>query len=253
MGFDTGAVIYQSGYAVSGGTTAWQVGWGREFSTLMHLRIGAAYERIYYTVSRAVVRTISDVSVTRESRDSTYDEVRSNGVRGGLMLPYGKFTFGVSGEYFFPADLLQDNAVYSNSSDTTGPAGLAAVPLDQKVSSARMRMPPSLVFGASYALTPEWLAAADISSTFWDMYYSHGFLPAARSNALSVSAGAQYVPVTTLMAPRYWETVHYSAGFRYTQLPAAQSSEYALSLGTGLPIGRGKGCLPSVWRAAAEP
>ncbi|HEX7511154.1 MAG TPA: hypothetical protein VF335_07640, partial [Chitinivibrionales bacterium] len=98
-------------------------------------------------------------------------------------------------------------------------------------------------FGLSYAISSEWLAAADLSSTFWDRYYSNGFLASARTNALSVSAGAQYVPVSTLMAPRYWETIHYSAGFRYTQLPANLSSEYAFSLGTGLPIARGRGLL----------
>jgi len=241
--YDTSAETYQPGLAATGGTTAWQVGWGRDLPKLKHLRIGLSYERVYYSASRSVVRVISDPSKTMESRDSTYDELRTNGLRAGLMLPLGKFKAGVSGEYFFGADLHRNNAIYSNSSDTVGPRGLTAAPVDQKLSSGGVRMPPSLSLGISYAINTDWLAAADVSSTFWDLYYSHGFLAATRTNALSVSGGAQYVPISTLMAPRYWETIHYSAGLRYSQLPAKQSSELALTLGTGLPIGRGRGLL----------
>ena len=242
--YDNSIVTYQPGLTVSGATTVWQVGWGRELPKLK-LKMGLAYERVYFSSSQSIVRTITDVSSTTESRDSTYVGLRTNGLRAGLMLPIGNFKMGLSGEYFFADNLRKDNAIYSTSSDTVSSrGGLVPVPLDQKKSSASMRLPPSLAAGLSYSINKEWLTAADLSMTLWDMYYSHEVLADARkSAALSVSAGAQYVPAPAVMAPKYWETIHYGAGFRYAELPADQSSEFAFSLGTGLPIGKNRGLL----------
>ena len=245
IGFDTSSVSYQPGLAMTGGITSWQVGWGRELPRLMHLRIGAGYERMYVASFQTIVRSIADVSRTVESRDSTAVELRANGLRGGLMLPLGKFKVGFSGEYFIPEKASKNNAVYSSSSDTTSSSGLlTAVPIDEKNSSSLTRIPPIAGMGASYMINAEWLAAADVSATFWNMYYSQAFRSVApKRPAISFSAGAHYVPAPAMLVPKYWETIHYGAGFRYAQLPADESDEYAVSLGTGLPIGRGRGLL----------
>ena len=107
-----------------------------------------------------------------------------------------------------------------------------------------MRLPPSLTAGASYMLNKAWLAAADLGATLWDSYYSHGLLADSRDNAaISFSAGIQYFPIPAIMNPKYLETIRYGAGFRYEQLAADKSSEYAVSIGTGLPIARQGGLL----------
>jgi hypothetical protein len=245
FGFDTSTIEYKSGIVLSGGTTVWQVGWGRELPSFMHLRIGASYKRVYFASTQTVLRTISDESSTVDSRDSTYSQLKCNGAGGGIMLPLGKFRVGLSGEYFFAGELKVDNAIYSASSDTTNSFGYnSSVPVDHKFASAGMRLPPSLTAGASYMVNKEWQAAVDLGATFWNYYYSHGLLEDSRDDAaISFSSGVQYVPVPTIMNPRYQETIRYGAGFRYTQLSADKSSEYAISVGTGLPIGRQNGLL----------
>jgi hypothetical protein len=245
IGFDTSTIKYESGIVLSGGTTAWQVGWGRELPKFMHLRIGASYERVYFASTQTVFRAVSDENSTVDSRDSTYSQLKCNGAVGGIMLPLGKLRVGLSGEYFFAGDLKVDNAIYSASSDTTNSFGYnSSVPVDHKFGSARMRLPPSLTAGASYMVNKECQVAADLGATFWNYYYSHGLLVDSRDDAaISFSSGFQYVPVPAIMNPKYRETIRYGAGFRYTQLPADKSSEYAVSVGTGLPIGRQNGLL----------
>jgi hypothetical protein len=245
MGYDTSTIAYQPGLAVSGGTSVWQVGWGREFQKLMQLRIGAAYERVFYSNCQTVDRTVSDVSSTTESRDSTFSSLQTDGFRAGIILPLGAWKLGLSGEYFFAANMTKNNAIYSTSSDTVSSTGqLTAVPIDLKKSSASVRLPPSLTAGLGYSINKEWLAAVDLSTVLWNFHASHGLLPDARkSAALSVSAGAQYVPAPMVIAPRYVETIRYSAGLRYTELPVDLSSEFGFSAGIGLPIAKNRGLL----------
>jgi hypothetical protein len=237
FGYDTSAIVYRAGLATTGGLIGWQVGWGREWPMLQHIRAGLAYERIYFSYAETVQRTVTDASRTVDSRDSSYTKIGADALRAGVLLPLGKIKFGLSGEYFLPADVKKNNAIYSVSADTSGP-----VPIDGKNYSARIRMPPSFTIGVSYAITQDWLAAADFTSVEWNMYDAKGVLSNARSGpAPSVSAGVNYVPVNAILYPKYIETIRYGAGFRYTELPARESSEFALSLGVGLPIGRGRG------------
>jgi hypothetical protein len=245
---DTIAVTFQPGLVTSGQIATWQIGWGRELPKAYHLRVGATFERIYFSSTETILRTVSEmkqnvIRQTVSSRDSTNTVLAANGFRLGLLLPLNKFKFGLSGEYFFPGDLRRHNSVFSTSSDTVDNRGyLQPVPIDRKDEVLRVRMPPALIAGTSYTISPEWLAAADISTVLWTLYYSHNALPDARDGlALSVSGAVQYSPVIALLSPKYWETIRYAAGFRFTQLPAKESSEFALSLGTGLPIGRGRG------------
>jgi hypothetical protein len=242
--FDTSSVNYQAGLAATGGLGAWQIGWGREIPELHRLRVGLSYERVYFTFAETIVRTFTDISRTIDSRDSTYKFFGANGLRGGMLLPLWKFKIGLSGEYFFTAKVKQDNAVYSTSSDTVNSSvGTVPVPIDPQNRSVDIRVPPSLTLGVSYAITPEWLVAADVNAVLWGSFSGHGLFPAAARTdaAKSFSTGIQYVPVVALLSPRYLETLRYGAGFRYTELPAAKSSEYAFSLGTGLPVGKGRG------------
>jgi hypothetical protein len=241
--FDTTAVSFQPGLVATGGIIGWQVGWGREFPKAFHLRAGAVYERVYFSYAETVLRTVSDIQRTVSSRDSTYKVLGGDGLRAGLLFPLKKFKLGLSAEYFFNSDLRENNSVYSTSSDTVDTRGyLQAVPIDRRDGIARVRIPPSLVAGVSYSVTSEWLAAVDVSSVLWNLYYSHQMLPNARSDmALSFSGGMQYTPVIALLSPKYWETIRYAAGFRYNQLPANESSEFAFSFGAGLPIGKGRG------------
>jgi hypothetical protein len=227
------SVGYQPGLKTSGGVVAWQIGWGRQFEKLDKIKLGVAYERVYFSRSQSEVYAInSDVSIY--SRDSTNIRFSANGLRAGVIAPLGKLKVGLTGEYFFTGKAQTNNGVFSinDSGIITGTSG-----------SAFVRIPPSAAVGASYLFSPEWMAAADVSGVFWNNYTSGGLLDTtARNNtALSFSAGGQFIPAPNLLTPKYWETINYRAGFRYSQLPLKTSSEFALTLGAGLPIGKGSG------------
>jgi hypothetical protein len=98
------------------------------------------------------------------------------------------------------------------------------------------RLPPSLCFGAAYEFSQEWLAASDVSMVFWNKAINYG-VPVGDFKAINVAFGGQYIPAPNLLAPRYWEIIHYRAGFRYTQLQDPDAHETMLSLGVGLPVG----------------
>ena len=97
-------------------------------------------------------------------------------------------------------------------------------------------------FGAGIMLknSNRWLIKADYKWQNWE-----NFKMFDRSdslvNSMSVSAGAQILPVYTTISP-YWKKIHYRFGFRYSQtyveLNNTRLKEFGISFGTGLPLVR---------------
>jgi hypothetical protein len=238
IAFDADSVSFHPGLKTSGGIVSWQLGWGREFEKLARIKLGIAYERVYFSHAQSEVNTVNSmynsVATSVNSRDSTSVRFSANGLRAGVMIPLGKLKAGLSGEYFFFGKAQSNDGVFSMN-DSGIIAGTSR--------SGSVRIAPSAALGVSYAFSPEWMAAADMSGVFWNYYRSGGLLDtfARKNTALSFSAGGQYIPAPNLLTPKYWETINYRAGFRYSQLPLKTSSEFALTLGTGLPIGKGSG------------
>jgi hypothetical protein len=85
---------------------------------------------------------------------------------------------------------------------------------------------------------------SDIAATVWKFSsLDSSVLPGMnQENTISLCAGARFIPAPNLLAPKYWETMHYRIGTRYTQLPDHQSWEGAISFGTGWPL-KGNGLL----------
>ncbi len=218
-----------------GGSVAWQVGWGYSIKKLM--QFGITYSRYYFnnTQTKAMVANGIRSDTINVKNDLSY---ATNGIRGGLLVPVKKLTLGFSGEYYFDqkAYLKTDTANIRKDSLLT----------DSTLHSKKnysLKPPPSFGFGASYQFTPEWFAAVDFDVVLWDRFYSAQSLINPVDNAFNFSAGVQYIPAPNLLTPRYFEIMQYRAGFRYTQLPVATASEFAFSLGVGLPIREGNGLI----------
>lgn len=230
---DNSGLLYRGGIMASGGIKSWQAGWGREFKSLAGMKLGVSYEHLYYYSDQKILKSVIDSSSTTESTDSTNYLFSGNGVRAGVMMPFGKLTVGLSGEYIAPGTLEKYSALYSPG-DTTK--------TDSSSSSVTLTLPPSVTLGLAYSFSHEWLAATDLTATIWSVYDSHGMLPSAdRSVALSLSGGVQYSPETNMLTSKYWQTVDYRAGLRYKELPTSGGNEYAVSFGCGLPLGGGRG------------
>lgn len=230
----TDSVGFQPGLKVSGGIISWQIGWGREFEKLAGIKLGLAFDRIYFSRAQSEVNSVNSGGVYINSRDSATVHFNANGLRAGVMAPLGKLTLGLSGEYFFAGAAQSDNGIYS-----VNDSGI----IDGTSRSASVRIAPDVALGASYEFSPEWLAAADMSAVLWNYYTSGGLLDASvrKTAAFSFSAGGQFIPAPNLLTPKYWETINYRAGLRYSQLPLKTSSEFSVMLGAGLPIGKGSG------------
>jgi hypothetical protein len=214
---------------------SWQVGWG--YSILHLVNIGLSYERFYLDAEQTRLSTIYFSGVETDSRDSMKVEGSGNGIRAGVLVPVGKVKLAVSGEYCFTGHAESFTGVYPSGS--TVPAANTYT-----TDTFSLQLPPSLLLGISYDVSPEWLIASDVSLGFWQLSKFSGMLaqPGAATTT-GISLGAQFIPAPNLLTPKYWETIRYRAGLRFTQLPGKDSYEYMLSLGTGLPLGKGFGIL----------
>jgi hypothetical protein len=212
----------ESGTIRKGGIVSWQAGYG--YTIKKYASLGITYERIYFTDKTTEIRN-------EMGKDSSEIVFRGNGIRAGLMVPYKKFTGGISGEYIFLDKATLSRSVVNNDTTTEY--------ITQSPFEFNFKPAPSLSFGGSYQFTPQWLAAADMDITFWKEFYSQLGTAKTLDNAISVSAGGQYIIAPNLLAPKYYEIIQYRAGVRFTQMPVSTASEFAVNLGLGLPLQQG--------------
>ncbi len=227
-------------HAQKGGLTSWQAAWGRSITNW--LQLGVAYERLQLVMTNrtATQLTISDQD-SASALDSTRYRFSGHGIRLGVMAPFGALTIGASAEYALEGTLYADRLIrYANPKEDFKTLG------DTVKNSEDLQLPPTVALGASYEFSPRWLTTADISVVSWDMYQSELLRSAdLRANAMALGLGGRFIPAPDLLAPRYWETIHYRAGLRYQQLPAEGDAEFSVALGAGLPL-RGGGLLDLV-------
>ena len=256
----------QISYDWSGGTTSWQAGWGYKLGKFIN--IGLAYSRTYLSIDGTQLKdfTYSEISFDSTSaggikpdtsdadyivvRDSSHLLCRGNVIRVGVLGTIKDFSIGIAVDYFFKDRLSYNNALYNEVNES---------PISDNVqvdTTIVLRLPPSIAMGLSYAISPKWLVGADVSLDLWK-YYSfeiekfsakiqrkirEDIADINKDNTVSLSAGFRFIPAPNLLVPKYWETIHYSGGIRYSQLPGKTSSEMSGSLGIGFPL-RGNGFL----------
>jgi long-subunit fatty acid transport protein len=208
----------------SGGMTSWQLGWGKSLGKFGN--VGLSYERLYLTLHNTQLVTLAS-STEAGSRDSTDVTFGGNSLRLGVMVPYKKLTAGLVFNYIFDGDLHYQRGKYRE---------VSMQPFYDSSATIKTSMPMMLGLGASYQFSPEWLAGADMNLTDWSRINTNQLSPEPLRTALGFSAGAQFIPAPNLLAPKYWETIRYRAGFRIEQLPISGNAEFAISLGTGLPL-----------------
>lgn len=217
------------------GVSEWKLGYG--YAITRWLRMGIAYKRIYFNKKTSSVKIMRG-SINDTLMDSTTISFRGNGISGGFLIPLKKITFGFSGDYVFPSDAQQYSMKRGTRTDSVYKDSLI-----EQESDYEFRPPPSFSVGLSYQIAPEWMVAMDAGGTLWSKYYPQLANTRVVDNAYSVSLGAQFIPEPDLLSPSYYETIRYRAGFRYSQLPVSTASEFAFSLGFGLPLQKGAGLL----------
>lgn len=225
------------GIARTGGLTSFQGGWGYSFKN--GPSFGILYERVYFNLSSSsvfgsvITDYIDSLEYTNESTFSEDTEMSysSNGLRMGVLAPFGKLTVGFSGEYFFYTE-GEIKRTYQKL-DTT----------EESSSDFYVHLPPSLSAGIGYRPDSKWLLAADLHATLWERYRTELDVDRPLRRAYRVSAGARFIPAPNQLAAKYWKTVQYRAGVRYNQFPVEGAQEYSFSLGAGLPIANNGGLI----------
>lgn len=100
-------------------------------------------------------------------------------------------------------------------------------------------LPLSFGFGLGIKKGDRWLVGADFAMQNWSSYRAFNQSQGLK-NSMRVSLGAQYVPNSK--TNKYFKRVNYRVGVRYAQtaieLKNTPLTEYAASLGMGLPVGR---------------
>lgn len=212
-------------YSADGGMMTYHAGYG--YNLLNKVFLGIGYERYYFNTDQTSFQTSLPDNTFPSTRDSLYVRARGNAVRGGIQVPVWRFVTGLTGEYFFTTDADFVRGVYWGT-----------VSQEQiEDGEFTFQPPPSLKLGVSYQHDTQLLLAGDIGITLWDEMEGEGILgTASRQRAVQFGLGGQYIPAPDLLAPRYWETIRYRAGFRFEQLPDEDDREWGIALGAGFPL-----------------
>jgi long-subunit fatty acid transport protein len=170
---------------------------------------------------------------TVTSIDST--DILSNGhaFHSGIQYNLKNLYLGLAGEYY-----LKNTATVNNK--ITDAIVNDSKPID-------MQIAPAISVGAAYQFSPEFLAGIDFRSQFWENHSSVDMLTVTDLvNEYRIGLGVQYVSAPDILAPKYWETMRYRAGFQYTRLPVDKTYEYSLSFGVGLPVKQSSGLVDCI-------
>ncbi len=216
------------------GVTAWDVAWGH--SAWKAFRPGIGYRRYYYkTESNSVVK----VNNFTHSADSTNIVQTGNAFRGGITGTIGDITYGIAGTYNFTSDVKSHSTVIKIDSGSTNSQDLLHDDASFK-SRHDLQLPPTAGIGLSYKLNDRMTVGTDYSMEFWEDGYITGpkfVYPTKYQNTMTTATGFKFIPAPELLAPRYFEKMEYSGGFRFSTLPVEGDWEAALSMGVGLPLG----------------
>lgn len=227
LGFDLEG---QLAFDREGGLTSWQVGWGRNLDRWVHL--GIAFQRVYFNLNSTAIQQVPELEAAL-ARDSTNLTYRGNGIRLGILIPLGDLTAGMSWNYLFEGEADIDGVTKLSTGNTE-------VANTDTSYETNFQLPPTFTVGVSYQINPQWLTAIDVSLTQWNQFEASGpITDSERDNTVELGLGGQFIPSPDALAPDYWETIRYRAGFGYNQLPDENSTNFAITLGAGLPLRAG--------------
>lgn len=227
-------VNVELGEHTTGGTNSWEVGWG--ISPFKSLSLGVSLQRIFFKKESTVLREYDEIPL---SRDSSATILKTYGLTFGYMGTFKNITAGISYRHIFSGDVKHTSAIYnydSNGNEVPSPIDATG----EVPARGEVQMPGELSAGLSYKINKSLVAAADLSFTLWNTFSDDDNYTGANNidtkSSTGFSFGLDFIPKPNLLYPKYWETIHYMAGFRYNQLPGNKEFEVAGSGGLALPL-----------------
>jgi len=213
----------EMGILRTGNSLSWQIAWG--YNLFRKVRIGAALKRYnFYQNTTELLR--SGGTLSNRLIDSAWTRFHTYAFRGGIIVPVKRFSLGLSGEYYFMNDADMSRFIFGTRANDTL----------KTPDTYNLKPAPSIAFGGSWQINQQWLVAADAGIRLWDRYFDASQSTRTIDNTLTLSSGVQFIPAPTLLSPKIYEITQYRAGLRYSQLPGADASEFALTLAAGFPM-----------------
>jgi hypothetical protein len=173
--------------------------------------------------------------------DSIYYNQTNSAISGGFLLRFTNLGVGVSATYPFIGNLNAQQTVRGLRPDMRDNFSTTrdSIRFNDKY---KLQLPPSGIIGTSWTFNRRLRTALDVSMVFWDSYYwtdapNLTFEDGELQNALGISTGIEFVPQPSLLSARYFQTVNYSGGLAFRQLPIDGDWEGSVSVGMGLPLG----------------
>ncbi len=244
-----GGSTYPIVYNFSGRGAINRVAWTNGFAIGKYIYAGMDIFYLFGNINKA-----SEVSlITGDDNDNTVGikeklNVKNVSGRGGLAvrvpLKKDKVLLNVGGTYTYGNFLFAKRSTVYELSQNSFPLPSYQPDTLQKDVKGYIDMPYQFRAGASLELPFRLLLSADYEYTDWNSYRSFGN---PESNQVASNGryyfGAEWVP--NIRSQRYLDLVSYRAGFNFGPSHyapnGAQINETNVTLGLGLPIGRGGG------------
>ncbi len=171
----------------------------------------------------------------------TIDSLHGRDLRDNVKIMMGA-TFSAQADINARVDTL----TYSYYYGTSGEEILRDTVKQTTDTKGSVRFPLSFGFGLGFKKGDRWFITADFAMQNWSSYQAFNQGQGLK-NSMRISAGVQYIPNSQFFNSKrlisgYHKRIQYRAGIRYAktalELKNTQLNEYAISIGTGLPVGR---------------
>ena len=227
-----------TGYYRKSAISSWEVLWG--YNVAKFFKPGITYRRYYFTQDENSVVKLNGLGGTG---DSTHLYQGGNSFRAGISGTIGKVTYGISGEYNFE-DTINSTRLVIDIKESSYSNGFVSTLVNKNAQIEKkytLQLPPKGGAGIQYQIDDRMKVGVDFSMVFWEqattnapksIYYDK------YQNTMSGNIGFSFVPAPKLLAPKYYERILYSAGFRASTLPIEGDKEISGSIGLGLPLGK---------------
>ncbi|MGM0444117.1 MAG: hypothetical protein ACQEQV_08030 [Fibrobacterota bacterium] len=230
----------KTGLDTESDVTAWKVAYAKEI--FPQLRVGLAWEKDYFLKKQIQTTLLKDFATGTIDTSEWHHE--GDALDFGVSGSAGAISYAVAGTYPFEGDLtLRRNITKLRATETDADyPDLGNVIHDSTLSTSTstMQLPPEGRAGLAYALQKNLTAYADYRMVMWDRYYvSDKALTGDFTKAHSIALAADYTPALNKLNPNYFEIITYSTGLSFRTLALEGDKEFSISLGTGLPLGRG--------------
>lgn len=242
-----GGTNYPTIYSFSGKGAINRVAWTNGFAIGRYVNVGMDIFYLFGNINKS-----SEVSlITGDDDDNTVGineklNVKNVSGRGGVTARFplrkDKVILNVGGTYTYGNFLFAKRSTVYELSQKSFPLPSYRPDTLQKDVKGYIDMPYQFRVGASLELPFKLLLSADYEYTDWDSYRSFGN---PESNQVASNGrfyfGAEYIP--RFRSQRYFDLISYRAGFNFGPSHYApngtQINETNVTLGFGLPIGRG--------------